>query len=47
MRISANAGVAEFVVTVIADPVVVLVGAVSMAGRILGVPSGLNRYGGE
>lgn len=47
MRIRANVGVAESVVTVMVDPVVALVGAVLMTGRVLGVPSGLKRYGGE
>ena len=41
MRISANLGVAEFVVTAMADPVVTVPGALSMTGRILRDPSGL------
>jgi hypothetical protein len=47
MRISENAGVAEPVVTVMSDPVTAVAGALVMAGRVLSVPSGLKRYGGE
>jgi hypothetical protein len=47
MGISANVGVAELVVTVIVDPVAAFVGALVMTGRVLSVPSGLKRYGGE
>jgi hypothetical protein len=47
MRISENVGVAESVVTVMSDPVTALAGALVMTGRVLSVPSGLKRYGGD
>ena len=47
MRISANFGVAELVVTVMVDPVVALAGAILMTGRRRRVPLALKRYGGE
>ena len=46
IRTSAKLGVAEFVVTVIVDPVVLVVGALLMTGRVRAVPSELSRYGG-
>ena len=43
MRMSANRGVAELVVTVIVDPVVALAGAVVITGRRRAVPLALNK----